>query len=229
MQVLTDADAVAKEAAKWIAAEARAAISSRGIFTMAVSGGKTPWAMLRNLATECLPWESVHIFQVDERIAPAGDPDRNLTHLRASLGPNEASVRSIHPMPVEGPDLQAAASDYAGELKKFAGGPPMLDLVHLGLGGDGHTASLVPGDPVLNIMDREVALTKEYLGRCRMTLTYPILNGARRILWLVTGTEKAGMLVRLLKADRTIPAGRILQNQALVLADTAAAGLRSPE
>src|SRR6185369_17938725 len=118
----------------------------------------------------------------------AGDPDRNLTHLRASLGPNEASVRSIHPMPVEGPDLQAAASDYAGELKKFAGGPPMLDLVHLGLGGDGHTASLVPGDPVLNVMDREVALTKEYMGRCRMTLTYPILNRARRILWLVTGT-----------------------------------------
>ena len=148
IQVLTDADSVAKAAAKIIAAEARAAVAARGRFIMAVSGGRTPWQMLRDLANEKVPWAEVHVVQVDERVAPAGGPDRKLTHLRESLL-SHAPMRpeQIHAMPVESPDLGAAARLYAQTLRDIAGTPPVLDLVHLGLGRDGHTASLVSGDP----------------------------------------------------------------------------------
>jgi 6-phosphogluconolactonase len=127
-------------------------------------------------------------------------------------------------MPVESPDLEAAAAQYALTLQEIAGSPPVLDLAHLGLGPDGHTASLVPGDPVLDVTDADVAATgRAYQGRRRMTLTYPILNRSRRILWLVTGSEKVAMLARLRTGDRSIPAGRVSQDRALVLADRAAA------
>jgi 6-phosphogluconolactonase len=224
IDVLADADAVAREAAALIAAEARAAVVARGRFILAVSGGHTPWLMLRALAGEPVPWPEVHLIQVDERVAPAGDPDRNLTHLRESLLTRvPLRPEQVHAMPVEASDLEAAAKSYARLLREVAGSPPVLDLVHLGLGPDGHTASLVPGDPVLDVTDADVALTGVYQGRRRMTLTYPILNRARRILWLVTGGEKAGPLVRLRAADASIPAGRVRQDQALVLADRAAA------
>jgi 6-phosphogluconolactonase len=223
IQVFADADTVAREAARVIAAEARAAAAARGRFTIAVSGGRTPWQMLRALADETVPWPDVHVFQVDERIAPAGDPDRNLTHLRESL----LSHAPLHPeqiyaMPVEEKDLEAAASSYANILQAFAGSPPVLDLVHLGLGPDGHTASLIPGDPVLDISDADVALTGVYQKRRRMTLTYPLLNRSRRILWVATGAEKMGMVTRLRDGDVSIPAGRIRRDNALVLADRAA-------
>jgi 6-phosphogluconolactonase len=225
VKVLNDADAVAREAARVIAAEARAGVAVRSCFVMAVSGGKTPWQMLRALANEDVPWEGVHVVQVDERIAPAGDPDRNLTHLRQSLLEHAPlAPQQIHAMPVEDADLEAAAQSYAASIEKIAGNPPVLDLAHLGLGPDGHTASLVPNDPVLNVLDRDVALTGVYQNRRRMTLTYPMLNRARRILWLVTGSEKAGMLVRLRDADTSIPAGRIRKERAFVLADRAAVG-----
>src|SRR5262249_26674373 len=173
---------------------------------MAVSGGHTPWQMLRLLAAEDVPWKSVHVVQVDERIAPAGDPDRNLTHLRASLLEHAPlPPEHIHAMPVETADLSAAAASYAQLLRELAGTPAVLDLVHLGLGPDGHTASLVPGDASLDVTDRDVAITGVYQKRNRMTLTYPIINRARKILWLVTGGEKAGMLVRLRAADPAIP------------------------
>lgn len=224
-EVLSDADAVARRAAAVIAAEARAAVAARGKFTMAVSGGKTPWVMLRALANEQVPWENVHVFQVDERIAPAGDPDRNLTHLRESLL-SHAPLRpeQIHAMPVEAPDTVEGAKQYARTLQEFAGIPPVLDLAHLGLGPDGHTASLLPGDPALNVTDRDVARTGVYQGRNRMTLTYPVLNRSRKILWLVTGGEKVSMLQRLRNGDESIPSGRIRRENALVLADRAAAG-----
>src|SRR5215831_21192763 len=225
MQILADADAVAHEAAKIIAAEARAAVKERGRFIVAVSGGRTPWQMLRALADEEVPWNDMHVVQVDERIAPAGDPDRNLTHLYESLLEHAPLRRErIHAMPVEAPDLEGAAGRYADILREIAGSSPVLDLVHLGLGPDGHTASLVPGDPVLNVTDSEVALTGIYQGRRRMTLTYPILNRARSILWLVTGKDKVAALARLREGDVTIPAGRIQTDNALVLADQAAAG-----
>ena len=225
VEILIDADAVARKAAEIIAAEARATVAERGRFIMAVSGGHTPWKMLRALANEKVPWEGVRVVQVDERVAPAGDPDRNLSHLRESLL-EHAPLRAeqVLAMPVELPDLDAAAIRYGMTLKEVAGSPPVLDLAHLGLGPDGHTASLVPGDPVLNVTDSDVALSGVYQGRRRMTLTYPILNRARRILWLVTGNDKVDALARLREADTSIPGGKINRDQAVVLADQAAAG-----
>ena len=224
IEILPDADAVARKAAVAIAADARASVLARGRFVMAVSGGHTPWLMLRALANEDVPWQSVNVIQVDERVAPAGDPDRNLTHLRESLL-EHAPLRpeQIHAMPVEASDLEAAAKHYALTLREIAGTPPVLDLAHLGLGPDGHTASLVPGDPVLDVTDADVALTGVYQQKRRMTLTYPMLNRSRRILWLVTGSDKVAALQRLRDGDRSIPAGRIRRDQALVLADSAAA------
>jgi 6-phosphogluconolactonase len=224
VEIYADADAVAQEAAAIVADEARAAIAARGAFVFAVSGGHTPWIMLRALSREVLPWEAVHIVQVDERVAPEGDPDRNLTHLRESLiGQTALRPQQIHAMPVEAPDLGVAAVQYAATLQQIAGTPPVLDLVHLGLGPDGHTASLVPGDAVLHVTDADVALTEAYKGRRRMTLTYPIINRSRRVLWLATGDDKAEMVGRLCAGDASIPAGRVLKDRALVLADRAAA------
>jgi len=225
IEVLADANAVAKRAAAIIAGEARAAVNARGRFVMAVSGGHTPWVMLRDLANEDVPWKDVHVMQVDERVAPPGDLDRNLTHLRESLLEHvPLPPEQIYAMPVESPDLEAAAQQYSQTLRSIAGSPPVLDLVHLGLGPDGHTASLVPADPVLSVTDKDVAVTGVYMGRRRMTLTYPTINRARRVLWLVTGSEKVPMFGRLRDADASIPAGRVRQDVALLLADAAAAG-----
>jgi 6-phosphogluconolactonase len=224
IRIFSDPATVAAEAARFIAQEGRGALSARGRFTVALSGGHTPWEMLRELAREDLPWHNVYIAQVDERMAPAGDPDRNLTHLRDTLLAHvPLPSQNICAMLVDSPDLQAAATQYSLTLREIAGAPPVLDLVHLGLGPDGHTASLVPNDPVLKVTDADVALTQPYQGRRRMTLTYPILNRARRILWVVTGAGKAGMLLRLRDGDVTIPAGFVRRDQAFVLADRAAA------
>lgn len=197
-----------------VAEAAAEAVDARGRFTWAVSGGRTPWAMLARLA-ERMPWEETTVFQVDERVAPDGDPDRNLVHLERALPLDRVELR---PMPVTAADLDAAAAEYAASL------PAAFDLVHLGLGADGHTASLVPGDPVLGETDRDVALTGIYEGRRRMTLTYPTLDRARSILWLVVGSDKAAALDRLLARDPSTPAGRVSTENALVLADRAAAG-----
>ena len=216
--ILPDAQAVAERGAVIVAAAAAEAVAERGHFTFAVSGGRTPWAMFSALYGR-MPWDKATIFQVDERIAPDGDPDRNLTQLQRSLPPGGAA--DVRPLPVWAEDLDAAAALYAKAL------PEQLDLIHLGLGPDGHTASLVPGDPVLDVTDRDVAVTGEYQGRRRLTLTYPVLNRARRILWLVTGDDKVDALARLGAGDRSIPAGRVSTEDALVLADAAAAGLAS--
>lgn len=227
MEVFADDDATAQAAAKYIATEAVAAVAARGCFVMAVSGGRSPWIMLRALAKEDLPWKNIHIVQVDERVAPAGHADRNLTHIRESLLSDNSPIppEQIYAMPVEAENLDEAARQYDSVLREIAGSPPTLDLVHLGLGPDGHTASLVPGDPVLNVTDKYVALTGVYQGRRRMTLTYPVIDRARCILWLATGSEKAGMLARLQKADASIPAGRVCQERAVIFADRAAAGV----
>jgi 6-phosphogluconolactonase len=215
IEVLPDPGAVALRGAEIVAEASASAIAERGEFTFAVSGGRTPGEMFADLTGQ-LPWEKATIFQVDERIAPDGDPDRNLTLLERSLPPG--GVADVRALPVWAADLDAAAAVYAQSL------PERLDLVHLGLGPDGHTASLVPGDPVLDVVDRDVAVTGEYQGRRRMTLTYPALNRARRILWVVTGAEKVDALRRLRDGDTSIPAGRVSSEQALVLADAAAAG-----
>ncbi len=173
--------------------------------------------MFRSLADQDVPWEASEIFQVDERVAPDGDHDRNLTHIEQMLPP--AALERLRPMPVTEQDLDAAAASYTRAL------PEALELVHLGIGPDGHTASLVPGDPVLEVTDRHVALTAgEYQGRRRMTLTYPALAAARRVFWLVTGEDKRDALSRLLEGDRSIPAGRVGARDGVVIADRAAAG-----
>jgi len=225
MEILADAEGVAAAAARAIAASAREAVRERGCFAFAVSGGRTPWQMLRALSAVPLPWKAIHVFQVDERVAPAGDPDRNLTHLRESLLSRvDLPAANLHAMPVERDDLVSAAAAYARELSGVARG--VLDLVHLGLGPDGHTASLVPGDPVLEVRDADVAVTGPYVGHRRMTLTYPAIDRARRILWVVTGAEKAPVLPRLDAGDPAIPAGRVRADRAAILADVdAAAGL----
>jgi len=225
IEIFADAQTVAEEATRFIAAEAQSAIAERDRFVFAVSGGHTPWIMLRALAREDVAWDKVHLFQVDERVAPAGDPDRNLTHLRASLLEHAPlPPEQLYAMAVESSDLQSGAKEYAKVLEKIAGAPPVFDLVHLGLGPDGHTASLVPGDPVSQVSDADVGVTGVYQGRRRMTLTFPVLNRARRILWLATGAEKVEMLKRLSKGDPSIPAGRVNQESALAFVDREAAG-----
>ena len=213
LEVLPDEDAVARRAADIVAATAREAIEARGRFTFAVSGGRTPWAMFRDLADEDVPWGKVGIWQVDERVAPDGDGDRNLTSLLPMI-PSEADLR---PMPVTEADLDAAAARYAESL------PNVFDLVHLGMGDDGHTASLVPDDPVLDVTDRDVALTGEYRGLRRMTLTYRVLDRSRRVLWLIDGDDKTLMVPRLMAGDASIPAGRVATSEQLVVVDAAAA------
>lgn len=225
VETFADAPTVAQRAAARIADDARGAIAARGQFTLAVSGGHTPWQMLRALADLPLDWARVHVFQVDERVAPDGDPDRNLTHIRASLlshAPIPAG--NVHAMPVTAPDLAPAAARYALELQRVTGKPAVLDLVHLGLGPDGHTASLVPGDPVLGVTGTDVALTAPYQGHPRMTLTYPVIDRARRILFVATGAEKVAMVRRLRAGDATIPAGRIDATRAALYIDAPAAG-----
>lgn len=222
-EIFPDDDAVATAAARLIAAEARRAVAARGRFLMAVSGGRTPWAMLARLAAENVPWDCVHVFQVDERLAPDGDPDRNLTHLQMSVRQAPLPPENIHAMPVAVADVDEGAREYERTLAAWCGCPPILDLAHLGLGTDGHTASLVPDDPALDCLDRDVAVTGVYQGRRRMTLTFPLINRSRRILWLATGAAKGVMVGRLLAADDGIPAGRIAPAHATLFIDAAAA------
>jgi 6-phosphogluconolactonase len=223
LELFADADAVAQRAAQLIAAAARDAVTARGRFVFAVSGGRTPWVMLKLLAHEDVPWDGVHVVQVDERVARSNDPDRNLTHLNETLLANSPlHPDHIHPMPVEAADLTDAMRRYAATMQALSGTPPVLDLVHLGLGADGHTASLVPDDAVLDIADADVGLTGPYQGRRRMTLTYPIIDRARRIVWVVTGADKVAALARLRTGDRGIPAGRVRRDNATIIADRAA-------
>jgi 6-phosphogluconolactonase len=216
VEVLPDAESAARRGAEILAEHARAAVDRQGRFTLAVSGGGTPAPMFAALADEVVPWAETSMYQVDERVAPSGDSDRNLTHLLDSL--HEAARERVLPMPVEADDLEAAAADYATLL------PERFDLIHLGLGPDGHTASLVPGDPVLEVDDRDVALTGVYNGRRRMTLTYPVLARASVVLWLVAGEDKAEALRLTLASDPSIPAGRVAAGRSIVVADAAAAG-----
>ena len=212
---LPNAESLATRAAEFVAGCAAEAIAAHGRFTFAVSGGKTPWAMFADLVRREVRWSRVQIFQVDERVAPDGDPDRNLTHLLERLGDLPADLVA---MAVSDPDLDASAASYATAL------PDRFALVHLGLGPDGHTASLVPGDPVLDVADRLVAVTEPYQGHRRMTLTYPALSRARQVVWLVSGEDKRAALAKLLAGDRSIPAGRVEVARSTILADADAAG-----
>jgi 6-phosphogluconolactonase len=218
LQVVADEKSAARRAAELIAAAGVAAVAERNAFSLAMSGGRSPWAMLAMLSEdESMPWAETELFQVDERIASPGSEDRNLTHMVLGLSMDHQAA--LRPMPVTQRDLEAAARGYEEAL------PAPLDCVHLGLGPDGHTASLVPGDPVLDVTDRRVALTETaYQDHRRMTLAYPALAEARRIVWLVTGPDKRDALARLLTGDPLIPAGRVQNGEMTVVADEAAAG-----
>lgn len=218
VEVAPDAPALAARGAALVAGDLRSAIEARGLAAVALSGGRTPALLFAQLARHDLPWERVRIFQVDERVAPDGHPDRNLVDLSANL--LEHVPADAHPMPVTEADLHGAAQGYAALLRDVCGG--VLDLVHLGLGDDGHTASWPPGDPVVDAPG-DVAIVGPYRGRMRMTLTPAAVNRARRILWLVSGASKAGALARLLEGDDALPAARVRRGNSLVLADEAAA------
>jgi 6-phosphogluconolactonase len=220
IEVHADADSVSRRAAAWISELARQAIQARGRFVVALSGGNTPQRMLRILATEMIDWQKVHVVQVDERVAPTGSPDRNLTRLRETLlARTPIPAGQVHAMPVESVDLAVAAESYGRLLVALAGSPPLLDLIHLGLGTDGHTASLVSGAAAVEVHSADVTITETYRGWRRMTLTFPIINRARRILWLVTGEEKAEVVGRLAKGDPSLLASRVSRVQALLLTD----------
>jgi len=215
---LRNPEEVAVRAAEIIAAEARASVAARGRFVVAFSGGRTPAAMLRALAEREMPWAQTFVFQVDERVVPDGDPQRNFTLLRENLIDRVPLPGDhVYKMPVEDPDLGSAAGLYMRSLAQVAGIPATLDCVHLGLGKDGHTASLVPGDPVLDATEVDVASTGVYAGTRRLTLTFTILNRARRIVWVVDGRDKVDALERLRAGDASIPAGRIRQDRAILL------------
>jgi 6-phosphogluconolactonase len=217
-KIFPDDREASRFAAETIAAAGRKAVEARGEFNLALSGGKTPWAMIGMLGDmEEMPWEQTQIYQVDERVAPPGDEARNLTHLVQMLSISHQA--SLRPMPVTSRDLDVSAAEYEVHL------PERLDLVHLGLGPDGHTASLVPGDSVLEVDDLRVAMTEShYEGHRRMTLTYPALNAARQILWLTLGEKVREPLAKLLAGDKSIPAGRVENDNMLLVADEAAAG-----
>jgi 6-phosphogluconolactonase len=226
-EILPDPGAVAMLAAECIAQVARETVAERGRCALAISGGTTPWMALQALARKDVPWDRIHLFQVDERVAPSGDPERNYSRLKEALIDRIAiPAANVHPMPVEEEDLGEGARRYEAILRGITGTPPVLDLVQLGLGEDGHTASLFPEDAALQIVDADVAVSGPYKGRKRMTLTVPAIDRARRILWLVTGAGKAVALQRLRSGDRSIPAGRVRSDRAILLADTAATGGR---
>jgi len=209
VEVFPDPGTVGRRAADLIAEAVRRAISDGRRFAWAISGGEAPVPMFRRLGEFDLPWRLIDTWQVDERVAPRDHPDRNRS-LQAEAFPPEA-LEGIRWMPVEDEDLEMAAAGYAATL------PDRFDLVHLGLGADGHTASLVPGDPVLDVRDRDVAVTGPYEGRRRMTLTYPALSRAERVIWVVTGSEKREALRKLLAGDRSIPATHVpVPDQAVV-------------
>jgi 6-phosphogluconolactonase len=211
-RVVTDDEAAAIEAARIVEMVADAAIADRGRFNFAVSGGKTPWRMLELLSESELNWTRTSLFQVDERIAPTGSMQRNLTHLVLTLP--LICQAAIRPMPVGADDLATAASGYEYSL------PDRFDLIHLGLGPDGHTASLIPDDPILEVSDRQVAITTgEYQDTRRMSLTYKAINRARQILFLVTGEGKEEALDKLKSGDGSIPAGRIANPNITLVTD----------
>jgi 6-phosphogluconolactonase len=222
-ELFPTADQVAAGAAAYLEHEIRDALTHQKSFSLAISGGRTPWEMLKILSKADLPWKRVNLFQVDERVAPDGHADRNLTQLfQAIAGTLMVTQLRIFPMPVLAEDLEEGCREYTQVLDEITEGKG-LDLIHLGLGSDGHTASLVPGDGVMDVKDRLVACTQNtYQGRIRMTLTYPLLNAAKQLLWIVTGSEKQEMVQRLLQQDPSIPAGSIRQENALLMVDQAA-------
>ncbi|MGE0581940.1 MAG: 6-phosphogluconolactonase [Steroidobacteraceae bacterium] len=225
MRWVTGEDVATTEqaAAEFIAAHLAQAISERGRATLAVSGGRTPWAMFERLAALNVAWAHVHLFQVDERIAPENDAARNWTQLIASPLAARIPAAHRHPMPVGIADAAAAAAAYAATLVEACGEPPVLDVVHLGLGDDGHTASLFQGDPLLEERARDVGVSGPRAGLRRLTLTLPAIDRARCIVWLALGAGRQRAVAQLFAGDRAISASRVSRERATAFTDPAAA------
>lgn len=234
--VAQDAEGAAHCAAGELARACAAALAERGRAHVALSGGRSPLRTFELFARAPLDWASIVVAQVDERCVPAHDARRNVSPIeRLLVEQGELPRANLLAMPVERDDLERAADEYAAQLRERLGHSGEFDIVQLGLGDDGHTASLVPDDPVLEVRDRDVALTtRPYQGTRRMTLTYPRLQAARERLWLVTGAEKATPLAELLEGRGASPAVRVRRDASVVVADRAASPLarasgRGPE
>ena len=218
VRVSATAEGAAEDAAAYVAARAVEAIEERGRFVWAVSGGSTPGAFLAALALhDRVDWANTHLFQVDERIAATGSDDRNDTMIRDRFVTARPDA-NYHPMPVVAASLGAALVDHLTDLERLAGEPARLDLVQLGLGGDGHTASLIPGDPVLEAAG-DLATTGLYNGTRRVTMTAPLLNRARERLFLVTGAGKDEALGQLAERDPNIPGSLISDADTVLVTD----------
>lgn len=227
VEVLADSEAMARHAVEYLVSAAATAIEERGMFVWAVSGGSTPRRMLELLSErEDLDWSRTHLFQVDERVAPDGDPDRNATMLDTALLTEVFRERNepagIWLMPVTAEDHVDACAEYAALIDATTGTPAVFDLIQLGMGADGHTASLIPGDPILGVSDRDVAMSQEYQGRLRMSLTWPVLDRAKELLWVIGGDSKVDAVRQFLANDSSIPATLPTQARATVLLDEAA-------
>lgn len=232
LHVAPDAEAAAIACAGRLASHIEASVVARGRCVLALSGGETPRRMLERLAQEQLPWRALQVVQVDERLAPEGDPARNLTSLEQTLVHEGPLPRAnLHPMPVAlalASGAPAAIDACERTLHGLAGTPPVLDVVHLGLGEDGHTASLFPGDALLEMPDRDVGLATRAPRHARLSLTLPALNRARHIVWLVLGGAKAMRLAELIEGRGATPALRVARERAEAIADAAAcSALRS--
>ncbi|HZB43073.1 MAG TPA: 6-phosphogluconolactonase [Ilumatobacter sp.] len=204
------ADEPAVAAARTIARRLRDAHGRRGVATLALSGGSAAPAMIAALLLERVAWEVVTVWQVDERIAPDGDPDRNGLQL-------ESLPCTVRLMPVTAADLRGAAARYARSL------PDRFDIIHLGVGEDGHTASWPPGNDAVLGSERLVELVPPFNGRRRMTLTPRVVNSARARLVFATGAGKRPVIARWLGGDRSLPIANVRRTGTTVVLDPAAA------
>ena len=234
LEIVETPEVMAARAVDVIVQAAQEAIDQRGQFSLAISGGSTPKRMLSLLGTrEDLEWSRVHLLQVDERVAPAGHADRNAVMQQAALFTDAFTAKhqlaGVWWMPVDQVDaeqedaIKTACRDYESTLAKVCGDPIVIDLVQLGLGDDGHTASLVPDDAVCEVSDTDIAATGWYHGRRRLTMTYSLIHRARQLLWTVAGANKQDALKKWLAKDPSIPGGKVLQDNAIMIADRAAA------
>jgi 6-phosphogluconolactonase len=232
LEVLADPAALSRRVADWML---EVATGKDGILAVALSGGSTPRSLYRLLAEppyrDAFPWSRTHWFWGDERFVPHDDPQSNYRMVQeALLSRAPIPAANIHPVPTEGLGPEAAASAYERELKSFHGGErldaarPLFDLTLLGLGSDGHTASLFPGTAVLAERNRWVAAVIGAKSEARITLTYPALESSRRVAFLVAGEEKRAMFGRLRHGDDSLPAARLRPTGELFLFADAAAG-----
>jgi 6-phosphogluconolactonase len=221
-----DAAGAERAAAQFIGRRLTQALEARGRATLAISGGRSPWGMFERLAAHDVDWSFVHVLQVDERIVPLAHDARNWRRFLENSLARRIPDANRHPMPVEIEDAQIAVGQYTRTLNEWAGAPPVLDVVHLGIGEDGHTASLFAGDPLLQDKRHWVGVSRRYGGFRRLTLTLPVLNRARSVVWFAVGAERRPVMLRLHAGDAAIPASHVQRDRAICFTDQDAAPAR---